>query len=146
MCTLGSDERLCGSWAHQPQMTFAKKNELVQTLALDREHKALGVGVQVWIACRQADSINTAASKKCSYVGCEDRISAHDKLALPGKKALFAVEQIPHDLHHPSTSRLMHDAANLDPAARLVDDVENVVTDEASQREHLPSCPETRSR
>lgn len=64
-------------------------------------------------------------------------MSVHDEFRLSGEKTILSVKQITHDLHHPSTGRLVHNAANLNAAAGQVDDNENVVPDKATKCEDL---------
>jgi len=45
------------------QMTFAKQDESVKTLAFNREHKPFSKRIQVRAPCWKPDSINTFASE-----------------------------------------------------------------------------------
>ncbi len=99
----------------ESQMTFAKQDEPVLTLALDRKHEPLCERMEIRTARWQTHGLDAVASEQCSNVGCEDRISVHDEMHLAHKEAVPGVQKVAYYLLHPSACRLMHDATDFDP-------------------------------
>jgi len=111
-------------------MSLAEKDELAETLTLDRQDEPLGVRIQIRAARGQADRLDLSAAEEATKLSSEDRISIHDEMRLAYEEAIVGVEEISRDLHHPLPCRLLNDPANLNAAARQIDDEEHVVADE----------------
>src|SRR5260370_10807403 len=64
-----------------PQVPLAEQYELVQALALDRQHEPLGVGVQVRAVRRQPDALDTCGAEHVAKLVGEERIAVVDCVA-----------------------------------------------------------------
>nr|WP_275942121.1 hypothetical protein [Haliangium ochraceum] len=118
-------------------MTLAEQDELVEALALDGANEALGVGVEVGAAWRQADRLDPAGREELAEGSGVERVAVHDEVPLAEEKAVVGVEEVPGDLQHRGTVRLAHDAGDLDAARVEFDDEEDVEADEADGRKRL---------
>ncbi len=63
------------------QVALAQRNELVQTLGLDGEHKPFGDGVQVRAARRQAHGGHAAGAQDVAKLSGKERIAIEDEIA-----------------------------------------------------------------
>jgi hypothetical protein len=121
----------------EPQMTFAKKDELAQTFALDRKYESLCESVEIWAPCWQAHRLHTRVRQKPTDIFGEDRISVHDEMRLANEKTVLGVQKISHGLHHPCTRWSVNDAADFNTTRSQVDDDEHVIPNEPMQSQNL---------
>jgi hypothetical protein len=108
------------------EMVLAQQHELFEALALAGTDEALGIGVQIGTASRQADRDDAGGGEEGPDLGRVERVAIKEQEALTREKAVHDVEEVPGDLQRPSTMRLADDASDLD-AARLERDYEQDV-------------------
>jgi hypothetical protein len=119
------------------KVPLAKRDHLRQALRLDRQDEALRVGVQVGTAGGQLDAGHAGATKAVAELNGEERISIVYQVAHALQDAVDGVGEIARHLLHPSAVRLPTDAGDLDTSRLDVDDEEDVVADQPSEREYL---------
>ena len=74
----------------EPEMSLAEKDELAETLTLDRQDEPLGVRIQIRAARGQADRLDLSAAEEATKLSSEDRISIHDEMRLADEKPSWA--------------------------------------------------------
>ena len=107
-------------------MVLAEQDELVEALALDGANEALGVGVEVGTAWRQADRLNPARREELAEGGGVKRVAVHQQIPLAEEEAVVGVEEVLGNLENPGAVRLTHDAGDLDAACVEFDDEEDI--------------------
>jgi hypothetical protein len=85
------------------QVRFPDRDNLRQTLRLDRSNEPLGVGVQVRTAARKPHGAHPGRLERFSERFREQRIAIVNEMAAPKQEPVFAVRPIPGDLMHPAS-------------------------------------------
>jgi hypothetical protein len=62
-----------------PEVRFAERNDVIEALGANREHEALGMGVQVRAPGRKAHDLATAVLQEPSECGGVDGIAVEDQ-------------------------------------------------------------------
>jgi len=99
-------------------MAFTERDHSIQALVPDGSHKPLRVGVQVRALGWQSHGFHATASQNRMELGREQRIAIMDNVISVGQESVADISQIPCDLLHPSSLRLLDQAGDFN-AARL---------------------------
>src|SRR5688572_1295788 len=88
-----------------PKVRFADRDDLRQTLRLDRSNESLRIRVEIRAAAREPYGMHTRALERCAKRLCEERVSVVNEVAAPEKESVFAVCPVSSDLVHPGSAR-----------------------------------------
>jgi len=119
------------------EVGFAEGDDVVEALVADGAHEALGVGVEIGTAWRDADDAHALVGEQPTERGGVEWVAVGDQEALAGEEAIERVGEVATDLLHPGVGGPVDDAREMDPPGRELDDEEDVVADQAEEGEDL---------
>ena len=95
-------------------MMLRQRNDLVETLRFDRQHKSLDVSVEIRASAWQSLGFHAGILQHAAKLLRIERITIEDEMACSSKKAVLTVSEIARHLNHPGLIGLMMDSSNLD--------------------------------
>ena len=113
---------------------FSKEDQPRETFLLDRAHPAFRVGVQVGRSGWQDDTLDTSLIDDLLKRSTEFGVAVMDEVLAGRQEAPLLHREVARHLHHPGLIGMRRDASHIHLPAPKVDEEEDVVGHEPTQR------------
>lgn len=119
------------------EMTMPEGDHMIQALAPERPHEALGVGIQVWTAGRNLDDVDAGGPEQLPKCLREERVAVADEMGLAAQATIEGIDRSAGPVQDPRAAGIVGDAEDRDATRRQVDDEPDKVTNDTEGGQHL---------